>query len=77
MQQDVILMGPPTSYRRQLIMMLAKAKNWDIEYLAITRDTTESDLKQRRDIIGDTVVYVDQPPVRAAIHGRVLVLDGK
>lgn len=76
MGQDMILMGLPTALRRQLLMYLAQKNGWEIEYLAITKDTTESDLKQRREIIGDSVVYADQPPVRAAIHGRILVLDG-
>jgi von Willebrand factor A domain-containing protein 8 len=77
MKQDVILMGPPSSFRRRLVMALAEARGWEVEYLAITKDTTESDLKQRREIIGDTAVYADQPPVRAAVHGRVLILDGE
>jgi MoxR-like ATPase len=47
-----------------------------VEYIAITRDTTESDLKQRREIVGDSVVYFNQAPVRAAINGRLLIIDG-
>jgi hypothetical protein len=70
-------MGPPTSLRRRITLSLAHSRGWEVEYLAITKDTTESDLKQRREIIGDTAVYVDQPPVRAAVNGRVLILDGK
>lgn len=31
---------------------------------------------QRREIIGTSSVFVDQAPVRAAVHGRLLVLDG-
>ena len=42
----------------------------------MSRDTTESDLKQRREIIGGTLVYKDQPAVEAAIEGRILVLEG-
>lgn len=76
MNQDIILLGLPSSMRRRIVMALAKSEGWEIEYLAITKDTTESDLKQRREIIGDSAIYSDQAPVRAAIHGRVLVLDG-
>ena len=66
-----------------------------VEHVAISRDTTESDLKQRREFIGGSVGYVDQPVVQArytlaeeyeqvterpvsqaALHGRVLVLEG-
>lgn len=52
-----------------------------MEYFSISRDTTESDLKQRREISvvrgeGATVRYVNQPVVQAALHGRLLVLEG-
>lgn len=50
--------------------------NREVEYVAISRDTTESDLKQRREIVNGTAVFIDQPPVEAAIQGRILVLDG-
>lgn len=41
-----------------------------------SQDTTESDLKQRREIIGGSALYIDQAPVRAALEGKVLILDG-
>lgn len=47
-----------------------------MEYVALSRDTTESDLKQRREIRSGTAYYVDQCAVRAAVDGRVLVLEG-
>ena len=47
-----------------------------IEYVALSRDTTESDLKQRREIINGTAHYIDQSAVRAASEGRILVLEG-
>lgn len=47
-----------------------------MEYLALTRDTTESDLKQRREIHSGSAFYVDQCAVRAAVDGRILVLEG-
>ncbi|KAK3754019.1 hypothetical protein QZH41_020304, partial [Actinostola sp. cb2023] len=50
--------------------------NGEVEYLALTRDTTEADLKQRREIHCGTAFYVDQCAVRAAVEGRVLVLEG-
>ena len=46
------------------------------EYVSLSRDTTESDLKQRREILGGTAYYIDQCAVRAALEGRVLVLEG-
>jgi len=104
--------GPPGPERRRLAMRFAEVLQLEVEYLAITRDTTgranlsnydislietnfkspiashaihgdvrvlyviEADLKQRREIINGSVVYVDQAPVRAALHGRVLIVDG-
>jgi hypothetical protein len=81
-----------------------------VEVLSLSADTTESDLKQRREIVGGDVVsgafpslmrsilaeiylrhawscqrlrmdtpgqvFVDAAPVRAALHGRVLLLEG-
>ena len=47
-----------------------------MEYVALSRDTTESDLKQRREIKYGTAFYVDQCAVRAATEGRILVLEG-
>ena len=42
----------------------------------MSRDTTESDLKQRREIIDGTAHYIDQSAVRAASQGRILVIEG-
>lgn len=42
----------------------------------MSRDTTESDLKQRREIHVGTAYYADQCAVRAALEGRVLLLEG-
>ena len=48
----------------------------EFEMVTLTQDSTESDLKQRREIKGRTALFVDQAPVRAALEGRVLILDG-
>ena len=48
----------------------------EVEYLPLTRDTTESDLKQRREILNGRAIFVNQAPVRAALYGRLLILDG-
>ncbi len=44
--------------------------------MQLSRDTAEPDLKQRRELHHGQVVFVDQSPVRCAVHGRVLVLEG-
>jgi len=48
----------------------------EVDFLPLSRDTTESDLKQRREILNGGAYFVDQPPVRAAVGGRVLILEG-
>uniref|UniRef100_A0A8C7V8W1 von Willebrand factor A domain-containing protein 8 n=1 Tax=Oncorhynchus mykiss TaxID=8022 RepID=A0A8C7V8W1_ONCMY len=48
----------------------------EVEYVALSRDTTETDLKQRREIRSGTAFYIDQCAVRAATEGRILVLEG-
>eukprot|EP00736_Rhodelphis_marinus_P009306 Rmarinus@m.17489 len=74
--QDMFLLGPPGPSRRRHALWLCEVLGREAEYLVISRDTTESDLKQRREIVNGTVIYVDQPPVRAALNGRILILDG-
>uniref|UniRef100_A0A336LQQ9 CSON001068 protein n=1 Tax=Culicoides sonorensis TaxID=179676 RepID=A0A336LQQ9_CULSO len=76
LKQDVFLLGKPGPQRRQLAMTYLELTNREVEYVAVTRDTTESDLKQRREIVNGTSVYFDQSAVRAAKDGRILVLEG-
>ncbi|KAI8341541.1 hypothetical protein BC941DRAFT_416834, partial [Chlamydoabsidia padenii] len=74
--QDIFLIGPPGPLRRNLVMKYAEMTQREIEYVALSKDVTDADLKQRRELSGGTSFYVDQAAVRAAIHGRILVLDG-
>eukprot|EP00736_Rhodelphis_marinus_P000056 Rmarinus@m.14300 len=74
--QDIFLLGSPGPLRRWLAFHFCDILQKECEYVSISRDTTEGDLKQRREIIGGNAIYVDQPSVRAALHGRVLILDG-
>jgi MoxR-like ATPase len=87
LQQDFLLLGPAVSAcdRRLLLTTYAALLGREIEYISITRDTSDADLKQRKEIIisssgsGKTSTsscYVDQAPVRAALNGRLLILDG-
>ncbi|TMW60750.1 hypothetical protein Poli38472_000792 [Pythium oligandrum] len=76
LKQDMFLIGPPGASRRLLSMRFCELMNREVEYIAVTQDTTESDLKQRREIVDGAAMFTDQAPVRAAIHGRVLVIDG-
>ena len=74
--QDIFLIGRPSPLRRQLAMQYLELTQRELEYVALSRDTTESDLKQRREIVEGTAHYIDQAAVRAASEGRVLVLEG-
>ncbi|XP_027961592.1 von Willebrand factor A domain-containing protein 8 isoform X3 [Eumetopias jubatus] len=74
--QDVFLIGPPGPLRRSIAMQYLELTKREVEYIALSRDTTETDLKQRREIRGGTAFYIDQCAVRAATEGRTLVLEG-
>ena len=74
--QDMLLVGPPGALRRRLAMAYCELAGREVEIVTLTQDTTESDLKQRREIVNKSALFVDQAPVRAAIEGRVLILDG-
>ncbi|XP_032258825.1 von Willebrand factor A domain-containing protein 8 isoform X3 [Phoca vitulina] len=74
--QDVFLIGPPGPLRRSIAMQYLELTKREVEYIALSRDTTETDLKQRREIRGGTAFYVDQCAVRAATEGRTLILEG-
>ena len=74
--QDIFLIGRPSPLRRTLAMQYLELTQREMEYVALSRDTTESDLKQRREIKGGTAHYIDQSAVKAASEGRILVLEG-
>ncbi|XP_056145237.1 von Willebrand factor A domain-containing protein 8 isoform X2 [Lampris incognitus] len=74
--QDVFLIGPPGPLRRSIAMQYLELTRREVEYVALSRDTTETDLKQRREIRSGTAFYLDQCAVRAATEGRILVLEG-
>eukprot|EP00605_Chrysophyceae_sp_TOSAG23-4_P000428 GSChrysophyteH1.ASY1.ANO1.485.1 assembled CDS len=81
LRQDSLILGHPGPFRRQLVFAFAEACGLEVEYLRLTRDTTESDLKQRKELSsrganGQSVEFHDQAPVRAALHGRLLVIEG-
>ncbi|XP_060050736.1 von Willebrand factor A domain-containing protein 8 isoform X2 [Erinaceus europaeus] len=74
--QDIFLIGPPGPLRRSIAMQYLELTKREVEYIALSRDTTETDLKQRREIRAGTAFYIDQCAVRAAMEGRTLVLEG-
>jgi len=74
--QDIFLIGPPGPSRRRLAMQYCELTQREVEYLCLSQDITESDIKQRREVKDKTVFYVDSASVKAALEGRVLILDG-
>uniref|UniRef100_A0A1I7YH63 VWFA domain-containing protein n=1 Tax=Steinernema glaseri TaxID=37863 RepID=A0A1I7YH63_9BILA len=76
LKQDVFLIGAPGSVRSDLVLQYLTLCNREYEYLPVTRDTTEADIKQRREIRAGSALYTDLCAVRAALAGRVLVIDG-
>eukprot|EP01052_Picozoa_sp_SAG31_P050175 SAG31_NODE_11335_length_1041_cov_1.441614_1_plen_179_part_10 len=66
--QDIFLVGMYGPLRRLLAMVFCEKAGREMEYLALTQDTTESDLKQRREILaGGSAMYFDQSAVNAAL----------
>ena len=74
--QDALLLADPGPRPRRLVEWLCSLLGREAEWVGITRDTTESDLKQRREMRRGTIRHEPAPPLRAALHGRVLILDG-
>lgn len=74
--QDALFVGPPGPTRRHLILAYLELTHKPYQYLQLTRDTTDSDIKQRREIQNKTALFINQAAVNAAIHGHTLVLDG-
>ena len=74
--QDIFLMGAPGTRRRELALAFLELTGRELEFIALSRDTTEADLKQRREIRRGTAYYRDQSAVRAAVNGRVLIIEG-
>ncbi|XP_022668336.1 von Willebrand factor A domain-containing protein 8-like isoform X2 [Varroa destructor] len=74
--QDVFLLGPPGSIRRRIVFAYLEYTGREAEYVALSADTTDSDLKQYRELSSSQAGWRDQAAVRAATKGRVLVLDG-
>ena len=48
----------------------------EYEYVSLSQDTAHEDLRQRRELSNNSSIFVDQSAVRAAIHGRILLLEG-
>ena len=74
--QDIFLLGPPGPARRRLAASFCELLGRECEWVTVHRDTTEADLKVRREIRGNGSQFSDGPVVRAALRGRVLIIEG-
>ena len=45
---------------KNCVICLQELTQKEVEYISLSRDTTEADLKQRREILNGTAHYVDQ-----------------
>jgi hypothetical protein len=77
LKQDFLLLSPPpTQFTRLIALEFAHLNNLQVEIVSLSPDTTEADLKTRRDLVNSSVKFSDQAPVRAALQGKMLILDG-
>lgn len=79
LRQDFCLLGPRelARDRRSLIFLYASLMEREVEYVSLSRDTSDADLKQRKEVVeGGRTAYIHQAPVRAALEGRLLIFDG-
>lgn len=60
MGQDMFLIGPPGSFKRRVVRLYAYLLSREVEFIQLSRDTTEADIKQRREIVNKSVEFFDQ-----------------
>ncbi len=60
LEQDMFLIGRPGCQRRQLAMAYSQLTQKEVEFVSLSRDTTEADLKQRREINNGCATYFNQ-----------------
>jgi hypothetical protein len=50
--------SPPGELRRRIALRFCEVAQREYEFVSLSRDTTEADLKQRREIVGNSVRFV-------------------
>jgi hypothetical protein len=74
--QDVFIVAAPGPEARWLIALYCELTGRSYEVVVITRDTTDTDLLQRRELIDGSVTFADGAVVDCATTGKILILDG-
>ena len=77
--QDALLICAPAerARARRAAFAFAELVNAEAYYVGVSPDTAEADLRQRRELTGaGSAAWSDAAPVRAALAGGVLILDG-
>ena len=77
--QDALLICAPAerARARRAAFAFAELVNAEAFYVGVSPDTAEADLRQRRELTGGgSAAWSDAAPVRAALAGGVLILDG-
>lgn len=77
--QDTLLLCAPAerARARRAAFAFAELVNAEAFYVGVSPDTAEADLRQRRELTGNgNATWADAAPVRAALAGGVLILDG-
>ena len=76
LKQDVFLVSEGGPLCRWLALHYCAVEDKTFQYLSLTRDTCESDLKQRREIVKGHSIFTDQAVLQAALNGDILILEG-
>jgi hypothetical protein len=74
--QDMFLLSAPGVTARHMAFLYCQLAARECLMVSLTPDSTEADLKQRREIVHKSLHFTDSPTVRAAVGGYVLVLEG-
>lgn len=74
--QDMCIVGEPGPLRRWLVQVYCHYARRETQLLVLSRDTTDADIKQRKEILNGSLTYAHQAAVQAALNGQVLILEG-
>jgi len=74
-EKALLIMGNQGNGKNKVVDKLLSLLNCEREYVQLHRDTTVQSLLMMPMVENGRIVYRDSPLVRAAKHGRILVLD--